>query len=71
MRPHLATLEEAEAALRSGALACFPTETLWSLSCRADRPAAVRTVFAVKRRELAFDLLHDGDQILLCCEQLE
>ncbi len=50
MRPRAAPLGDVEAALRSGGLACFPTETLWSLSCRADRPDAVRQVFAVKHR---------------------
>lgn len=46
----LGTFEDAVAALRSGGLACFPTETLWSLSCRADDPAAVVQVFAAKGR---------------------
>lgn len=34
----------------AGGLVCFPTETLWSLSCRADDPAAVARVFAAKER---------------------
>ncbi len=36
--------------LLAGGLACFPTETVWSLSCRADDPAAVARVFAAKQR---------------------
>ncbi len=46
----LGTIEEAIACLRGGGLACFPTETLWSLSARADDPDAVKAVFAAKKR---------------------
>lgn len=37
-------------ALRRGGLAVFATETLWSLSCRADDPDAVQAVFEAKGR---------------------
>lgn len=44
------SVEDAVRALRGGGLACFPTETLWSLSCRAADPIAVRRVLAAKMR---------------------
>ncbi|HEY3247720.1 MAG TPA: L-threonylcarbamoyladenylate synthase [bacterium] len=37
-------------ALRQGQVIVFPTETLYALSCRIDDEAAVRRVFAIKRR---------------------
>lgn len=36
--------------LHAGGLACFPTETLWSLSCRAELPDAVQAIFDLKGR---------------------
>ena len=46
----LGSLEDAVRSLQAGGLACFPTETLWSLSCRADDLHAVRRILQVKGR---------------------
>ena len=43
-------IEEAVAALRSGDLVAFPTETVYGLGANASDPAAVRKIFAVKGR---------------------
>lgn len=43
-------VDEAVHKLRVGGLAAFPTETLWSLSCRPDDLAAVRALRTAKGR---------------------
>lgn len=48
---HLGTPDEAVETLRQGGLACFPTETLWSLSAPALDLDAVAQVFAAKGRD--------------------
>jgi L-threonylcarbamoyladenylate synthase len=40
----------AVAVLRDGGLVAFPTETVYGLGCDAESPAALRRLFAVKRR---------------------
>lgn len=50
-------LEEAATALRAGRLAAFPTETVYGLGARADDDAAVRRVFAAKRRPASNPLI--------------
>jgi L-threonylcarbamoyladenylate synthase len=46
----LGSMDDVVAALRGGGLACFPTETLWSLSCLATDQDAIQAVFAAKGR---------------------
>jgi L-threonylcarbamoyladenylate synthase len=46
----LGSLDDVVATLQAGGLACFPTETLWSLSCSATDPDAIQAVFAAKGR---------------------
>lgn len=48
--PPLVDVDSAIRHIHEGGLACFPTETLWSLSCRADHPDAVQAVFRAKGR---------------------
>lgn len=43
-------MDDVVASLRDGGLGIFPTETLWSLSCRADDPEAAQAIFRAKRR---------------------
>lgn len=51
-RPELVTtdVDEAVAALAAGGLVALPTETVYGLAARADRPEAVGRIFAVKGR---------------------
>jgi len=49
-------LARARDILRAGGIAAIPTETVYGLAARVDRPDAVRRVFEVKRRPL-FDPL--------------
>lgn len=42
--------DRAAEAVGAGRLIAFPTETVWSLSCRVDDPAVAEAVRAVKRR---------------------
>ena len=48
--PAPAALDVAAAALRTGGVVAFPTETFYGLGAAALQPAAVRRVFAVKGR---------------------
>lgn len=50
LAPDLAGLAAATAALRSGGIVAFPTETVYGLGADAMRPDAVARVFAVKGR---------------------
>ena len=43
-------IAEAVAILRRGGLVAFPTETVYGLGCDAEQPAALRRLYAVKRR---------------------
>ena len=43
-------IDKAVAVLREGGLILYPTDTVWGIGCDATDPAAVRRVFAVKRR---------------------
>jgi L-threonylcarbamoyladenylate synthase len=48
--PEAAIVAQAAAALREGGLIVLPTDTVYGLACRADDEAAVRRLFALKRR---------------------
>jgi len=50
-RPDPAAVEAAARALRDGALAVFPTETVYGLAARADDPAALALLRAAKGRD--------------------
>ncbi|MDL2207096.1 threonylcarbamoyl-AMP synthase [Desulfovibrio sp. OttesenSCG-928-M16] len=54
--PHLLGLAEARAALLSGRLVVFPTETLYALGCDALNPEAVAAVFLLKQRSPSMPL---------------
>jgi len=43
-------IADAVAILRRGGLVAFPTETVYGLGCDAEQPAALRRLYAVKRR---------------------
>lgn len=51
-RPELVTtdVDEAVAALAAGGLVAIPTETVYGLAARADRPQAVERIFEIKGR---------------------
>jgi len=49
-------IEQASGILRSGGLVAFPTETVYGLGARADRPEAAAKIFAAKKRP-SFDPL--------------
>jgi len=69
-RPAAATLERAAAALRSGALLIYPTDTLYALGGRALDAAAARAVRAAKGREAGKALpviAADLDQVRSLC----
>ena len=44
-------LEEAVRVLRAGGVIVYPTDTVWGIGCDATNEAAVRKVYALKRRE--------------------
>jgi L-threonylcarbamoyladenylate synthase len=44
------TVERAAAALERGGVVVFPTETVYGLGCRIDRPQAISRIFALKAR---------------------
>ncbi|MBR4553107.1 MAG: threonylcarbamoyl-AMP synthase [Bacteroidaceae bacterium] len=44
-------IREAVRVMRSGGLVLMPTDTIWGLACDATNEAAVRKVFALKRRD--------------------
>lgn len=44
-------LEEAVRVLRAGGVIVYPTDTVWGIGCDATNEAAVRRVYALKRRE--------------------
>lgn len=46
----LLSLEEAARCLEAGGIVLFPTETLYALGCRADKPEACARLCALKRR---------------------
>lgn len=46
----MTTIEDAAAALAKGGVVVFPTETVYGIGCRLDRPEAVLRVAQVKRR---------------------
>jgi L-threonylcarbamoyladenylate synthase len=58
-RPDAALVARAARTLAEGRLVVLPTDTVYGLACRADDEAAVRRLFAVKRRsqEKALPLL--------------
>lgn len=43
-------INNAVAALRSGGVIVYPTDTVWGIGCDATNSAAVRRVFEIKRR---------------------
>ena len=45
------TMEKALAALRSGGVILYPTDTVWGLGCDASDPEAVARIFSIKRRD--------------------
>lgn len=47
-----ADVARAATVLRDGGLVAFPTETVYGLGCDAESPAALRRLFAVKRRPI-------------------
>ena len=55
--PDATALARAAAVLRDGGLVAFPTETFYALGAAAGDPAAVRRVYAVKRRSESKPLL--------------
>lgn len=50
LRPTRSSIERAASALRAGRLVAFPTETVYGLGARADRPRAVAGIYAAKGR---------------------
>ena len=52
-------LEECTEILRRGALALFPTDTVYGIGCRADREESVEKIYRIKRRprDLAIPVL--------------
>jgi L-threonylcarbamoyladenylate synthase len=49
-------VDSAMAALRAGALAIFPTETVYGIASRPDDPAATARLFEAKRRPVSLNL---------------
>ncbi len=50
-------IESSLAALQSGGLILYPTDTIWGIGCDATNPAAVAGVYALKQREAAKSLI--------------
>ena len=50
-------IERSLAALQSGGLLLYPTDTIWGIGCDATDPAAVARVYALKQREAAKSLI--------------
>lgn len=44
-------LENALAALRSGGIIVYPTDTIWGIGCDACNPDAVAAIYSLKKRE--------------------
>jgi L-threonylcarbamoyladenylate synthase len=73
VQPEAAQIEQAAAAIRSGALAAIPTDTLYGLAADPFNADAVARVFAVKGRagERALPLVAaDTEQVLRCFGEL-
>ncbi len=71
MPARVGTVDQAVRILRGGGLAVFPTETLWSLSCRADDLVAVGAIFAAKNRPGGVPLALGVDSLDAVREDLE
>jgi len=56
----------AVAALRSGGVILYPTDTIWGLGCDPTNPSAVAKIFSIKAREAGKSLiiLVDGEAML-------
>ncbi len=52
----MTSVAQAALHLRGGGLACFPTETVWGLACRADSPEAAAELRSAKGRPDAIPL---------------
>ena len=63
--PDAAALARAAAVLRDGGLVAFPTETFYALGAASGDPAAIRRVYAVKRRSESKPLLVLVDSIAM------
>ena len=50
-------IDRSLAALQSGGLILYPTDTIWGIGCDATDPAAVARVYALKQREAAKSLI--------------
>ena len=50
------SLDEADAALAAGAVVAVPTDTVYGLAARLDRPEAIEAIFSLKRRPEAVAL---------------
>ena len=50
------SLDEADAALAAGAVVAVPTDTVYGLAARLDRPGAIEAIFSLKRRPEAVAL---------------
>jgi len=50
-------IDSSLAALQSGGLILYPTDTIWGIGCDATNPAAVARVYALKQREAAKSLI--------------
>src|SRR6201991_3683603 len=50
-------LEQALAALQTGGLILYPTDTIWGIGCDATNEAAVARVYALKQRAAAKSLI--------------
>jgi L-threonylcarbamoyladenylate synthase len=50
-------IDRSLAALQSGGLILYPTDTIWGIGCDATNPDAVAKVYALKQREAAKSLI--------------
>lgn len=50
-------IDRSLAALQSGGLILYPTDTIWGIGCDATDPAAVARVYTLKQREAAKSLI--------------
>jgi L-threonylcarbamoyladenylate synthase len=45
------TFNDIDEALQEGKVILFPTDTIWGLGCRVDKPEAVSRIYEIKQRE--------------------
>ncbi|KKS52343.1 MAG: Sua5/YciO/YrdC/YwlC family protein, partial [Candidatus Gottesmanbacteria bacterium GW2011_GWA1_42_26] len=45
-------VEKAIEVLNQGGIIIFPTDTVWGMGCRIDRPQAIDRLFRIRRRPL-------------------